>query len=147
MTTKTNGAWTPPASIAAREAGYTPCECGCGALCPRRFRPGHDATLKSALIRTVLIGERDKASAAERQAGEQAEARLARLDWSGHLALSRKARDAKRKPKPEAKAAPKPKAAKSAAAIPTTERRAGTDGRVPASVGRLSGRVGRLGRS
>jgi hypothetical protein len=34
-----------------REQGTRPCECGCGAEVRSRFLPGHDAKLKSRLLR------------------------------------------------------------------------------------------------
>lgn len=33
------------------------CGCGCGALVARRFRPGHDAKLKSRLLRAAKLGD------------------------------------------------------------------------------------------
>lgn len=33
-----------------------PCGCGCGAMVKRRFRPGHDARLKSALLKKMKKG-------------------------------------------------------------------------------------------
>jgi predicted nuclease with RNAse H fold len=45
------------------------CECGCGDPVKRRFLPGHDAKLKSRLLREV-------------RAGQAARERLVRLGWS-----------------------------------------------------------------
>lgn len=135
MTTTTQ-AWTPPTSVQAELSGWTPCECGCGTRCARRFLPGHDAKLKGALIRTVLRGTESESDAARE--------RIARLGWSAHLAISEAAelrkREARRKPTPEPKAeTPAP----TVATPPATEAQAGTNGRVPASALRLSGKVGR----
>ena len=48
------------------------CGCGCGAPVARRFKPGHDAKLKSLLLREA------------RQGSESAKRRLDALGW-GHL--------------------------------------------------------------
>jgi hypothetical protein len=63
-----------------------PCECGCGEQTKTgkaRFIPGHDAKLKSALIRSALGGDR------------VATQRLAKLGWTSHLDKSRESRKAK----------------------------------------------------
>lgn len=52
------------------------CECGCGAPVRRRFLPGHDARLKSALLRDL-------------RAGEAARRDLARLGWRAAGTASR----------------------------------------------------------
>jgi predicted nuclease with RNAse H fold len=49
--------------------GLHRCECGCGAVVSRRFLPGHDAKLRSRLIR-------------EMRAGEAARAEMRRLGWA-----------------------------------------------------------------
>jgi hypothetical protein len=54
----------PPRSTAARL-----CECGCGAMARRRFLPGHDAKLRSRLVRTA-------------REGSDARRDLERLGWS-----------------------------------------------------------------
>jgi predicted nuclease with RNAse H fold len=38
--------------------GLHKCECGCGGAVSRRFRPGHDAKLRSRLIRDLRAGDR-----------------------------------------------------------------------------------------
>jgi hypothetical protein len=47
------------------------CECGCGATVSRRFLPGHDAKLRSRLLRDL-------------RAGDAARAELDRLGWRPH---------------------------------------------------------------
>jgi len=37
------------------------CECGCGAEGPGRFRPGHDAKLRSLLLKRIAAGDADAA--------------------------------------------------------------------------------------
>lgn len=44
-----------PMSLAG--SGVTPCGCGCGASVRRRFLPGHDAKLKSRLLRSWRDGD------------------------------------------------------------------------------------------
>jgi hypothetical protein len=113
------------------------CECGCGAATNpgRRFRIGHDAKLKSVLINTALGADKAKAKGAE--------ARIRALGWEGHLAISRAMRERKaaRKgtgTKVAAPAAPRTRKPKVAKAVPAGEAAVG-DGRVPASVMKLSG--------
>ena len=53
----------PPATVALH-----PCECGCGEGARRRFIPGHDAKLRSRLLRAA-------------RAGDAAHAELSRLGW------------------------------------------------------------------
>lgn len=48
------------------------CECGCGATVSRRFKPGHDAKLKSMLLKEARSGN------------ESAKRRLKALGWD-HL--------------------------------------------------------------
>jgi hypothetical protein len=106
-----------------------PCECGCGAATIRpeaRFVPGHDARLKSALIRTALAGG---------TGAKAAEAKIRSLGWELHLAISRAkaermAAQAKRRGAAKV-AAPvaKPKKVREPVARP-----AGSDGSVPESV-------------
>jgi precorrin-8X/cobalt-precorrin-8 methylmutase len=63
---------TPSARRSAprqRERGLHPCECGCGLTGPGRFRPGHDAKLRSQLMKAVAGGD------------ERARAKLAELGW------------------------------------------------------------------
>ena len=137
-----NTAQTRPTSDSA-----TLCGCGCGVATVRptaRFLSGHDAILKSRLIRTAL---KDPTNATEAEARNVARAELTRLGWQAHLALSaaslaRKAADRKAAAKGRAatkpatrKPATKRTGAKAPAAVPATERAAGSDGRVPASVG------------
>lgn len=43
-------------ALAAALAGQKTCECGCGQAVARRFLPGHDARLKSALVQSVAAG-------------------------------------------------------------------------------------------
>jgi hypothetical protein len=144
-----SGAWSgPPAAARAAIAGWSPCECGCGASCPRRFRPGHDAKLKGELIRLVLAAGPEAPAA---------RARVERLGWAGHLRLSEEAaakraatkaaggrrRAPSSRPLTKPAARPKPTAADAVWLFAgVAETRVG-DGRVPASVGRLSGKVGR----
>ena len=54
--------------------GGDPCQCGCGgnARTGRRFIPGHDAKLKSKLLKTMRKGGRE---------GKKAEKELIRLKW------------------------------------------------------------------
>jgi precorrin-8X/cobalt-precorrin-8 methylmutase len=58
----------PPSAPRPRR-GLRPCECGCGLEGPGRFRPGHDAKLRSRLIKAVAGGD------------QEASARLAELGW------------------------------------------------------------------
>jgi len=124
-----------------------PCECGCGNATIRpeaRFIPGHDAKLKSALIRTALD---PKATPAARKA---AEARVRALGWELHLAIAkakleretaRKARAAEAKAsgrKPAAPAKPARKAVATGKPKRTGDVRTPAGGTVPASVGRLA---------
>ena len=71
-----------------------PCLCGCGqdTKPESRFRPGHDATLKSRLIDEALLGEL------------YAEARLLELGWSSHLEAKRLKLQEKQAQKAKAKA-------------------------------------------
>ncbi len=39
--------------------GYRSGECGCGLGTPGRFRPGHDAKLRSRLMKTTAGGDND----------------------------------------------------------------------------------------
>jgi len=57
---------------AGRDLAPRLCECGCGEPVRRRFLPGHDAKLRSRLLRHVRAG-----SAARQQ--------LARLGWAAYL--------------------------------------------------------------
>ena len=50
--------------------GLAPCECGCGLKGPGRFRPGHDAKLRSQLMKAVADGDKE------------AGVKLAKLGWS-----------------------------------------------------------------
>ncbi len=59
----------PSPEGAAAAAAPRLCECGCGAPVRRRFLPGHDAILKSRLLRAV-------------REGDAARAELERLGWS-----------------------------------------------------------------
>jgi precorrin-8X/cobalt-precorrin-8 methylmutase len=52
-----------------RRDGGHPCECGCGLTGPGRFRPGHDAKLRSQLMKAIASGD------------ERAKAKLAELGW------------------------------------------------------------------
>jgi hypothetical protein len=52
-----------------------PCECGCGKKGAGRFRPGHDAILKSRLFNAVRSGG---------AGADKAKAEVKRLGWS-HL--------------------------------------------------------------
>jgi hypothetical protein len=64
-----------------------PCECGCGDLTKTgkaRFIPGHDAKLKSALIRAALEGDR------------VATQRLSKLGWGDHLRKGREVQGRKK---------------------------------------------------
>lgn len=65
------------------------CLCGCGAETKSRFRPGHDAKLKSRLINTALD------ESAPKRDRTKAEAQLATLGWSHLLETSRVSRAAK----------------------------------------------------
>jgi precorrin-8X/cobalt-precorrin-8 methylmutase len=47
----------------------SPCECGCGIEGPGRFRPGHDAKLRSRLVKALQAGD------------DEARQRLAELGW------------------------------------------------------------------
>jgi precorrin-8X/cobalt-precorrin-8 methylmutase len=68
-----------PARIQAKSRSATPgrkssgptrsCECGCGVEGPGRFRPGHDAKLRSRLMKALQAGD------------EEARQRLAELGW------------------------------------------------------------------
>lgn len=68
-----------PASVQARPGTATPgtkssprarpCECGCGVHGPGRFRPGHDAKLRSSLMKALAAGD------------DGARQRLAELGW------------------------------------------------------------------
>jgi hypothetical protein len=53
----------------ALKDGIKACECGCGAPVRRRFLPGHDAKLRSALLRAEA-------------SGKSASRRLAELGWN-----------------------------------------------------------------
>jgi hypothetical protein len=57
-----------PPGGSPRSAEARLCECGCGAPVRRRFLPGHDARLKSRLLKDL-------------RAGESAARELARLGW------------------------------------------------------------------
>jgi predicted nuclease with RNAse H fold len=57
-----------PPGGSPRSAEARVCECGCGAPVRRRFLPGHDARLKSRLLKDL-------------RAGESAARELARLGW------------------------------------------------------------------
>jgi hypothetical protein len=133
-----------PVPVAPAPPVPTPCECGCGRPAPRRFVPGHDAKLKSELIRFVLAGDHPDAEVAEVRAGATALERLENLGWLLHLELSRAARARKAASRKSAKpAAPAPPAAPPAAGDVRTP----AGGTVPASVGRLqNGKPGRRAR-
>ncbi len=128
------------------------CQDGCGRPTIRpgaRFLPGHDARLKSALLR-VALGRVAKGEAPPpREAQDLARQRLAELGWGAHLAVS-EAMDARlaaqranaakgtRERNAERAAAKAPDAAAMAAwalangwAPPTPPAVAGSDGRVP----------------
>ena len=64
------------------------CECGCGAEVRSRFRPGHDAKLKSALIRSAIQGD-----------DPDAERELERLGWTKFLDKARKSRSRQVQPR------------------------------------------------
>ncbi len=94
----------------AASDGENECLCGCGGATKSRFRPGHDATLKSRLINEALD---PKAKASVRA---RAERELEKLGWTELLEKSRDARQAR---------ADKPRTAKgerSAAQVAATER-------------------------
>ncbi|WP_239341498.1 hypothetical protein [Frankia sp. CiP3] len=85
MTTNTEGTGKAPRT----------CECGCGATVVRRFAVGHDAKLKSQLIKTILAGEAPNTNREAKVAGRDAAKRLAALGWAAHLERSRVVRQAK----------------------------------------------------
>lgn len=127
------------------------CECGCGKPTIRdeaRFLPGHDAKLKSQLIRTILgrvaKGQTPPTPAQVRTALE----RIRALGWESHLEVSRNmdARKAKRAANVKGTAARNAERADKAPAKPrrvtkAPERegdvRTPAGGTVPASVGKL----------
>lgn len=78
----------PPASKRASTGDLNECMCGCGGETKSRFRPGHDATLKSRLINQALEG----ATAKERATAEK---RIATLGWTEMLEKSAASRAAK----------------------------------------------------
>lgn len=81
------------------------CECGCGEITNGgRFRPGHDAKLKSRLIKEALAG------------GKRAVAKLEALGWTRFLETKRRLLAQK-----EAKAAERKTTAGNKAAAPTEE--------------------------
>jgi hypothetical protein len=116
----------------------TPCECGCGGATIRpeaRFLPGHDARLKSALIRTALAGG---------AGAKAAEAKIRSLGWELHLAISRAkaeklAEQAKRTAAAKASGRKPAAPAKPARVRKPVANPAGSDGSVPESVGTLAG--------
>ncbi len=129
------------------------CECDCGLPVVRRFRIGHDAKLKSRLIATAL------SETATPKARAAAEARIGALGWQTHLAISREMREKQaarkaRQSKPATRAAVSPiqnvnpgaweppSSAKPTPPAPAEEVAHG-DGRMPASVRKLSGKIGR----
>jgi len=42
-------------SLPKIKAAVNPCQCGCGAVCTNRFKPGHDAKL-AGYVRRVQVG-------------------------------------------------------------------------------------------
>lgn len=64
--------------VRTKATGSNPCQCGCGALVAKRFKAGHDAKLKSALIRSAMLGD-----------DPDAEKELARLGWTKFLDKAR----------------------------------------------------------
>lgn len=52
---------SPSTSVEGETSGEHVCLCGCGAPVRRRFLPGHDATLKSRLLRRRAAGDQDAA--------------------------------------------------------------------------------------
>lgn len=123
--------------MANRTPSSPSCGCGCGKpVAPgRRYVQGHDAKHKSALLNAATGDDKREAT--------RARAEIARLGWGHHLAI-REAMIAKRnapKAKPTAAKATGPRKLTrnqpAAKPLPPGELAAGTDGRVPASVGTL----------
>jgi hypothetical protein len=125
------------------------CECGCGNPTIRpdaRFLPGHDAKLKSELIKTALGRVPKGAAQPTPQAKAQARNRIHDLGWDSHLVVS-EAMDARGKTRKTngAKGTAVRNAerrAKVVAKKPAPSRAGDTKtpngGTVPASVGRLA---------
>jgi hypothetical protein len=124
------------------------CECGCGNPTIRpdaRFLPGHDAKLKSELIKTALGRVPKGAAQPTPQAKAQARNRIHDLGWDSHLVVS-EAMDARGKARRAngakgtavRNAERKPAPAKKAPAARNGDVKTSGGGTVPASVGRLA---------